>query len=118
MRPAIADRSETIRERVRHLLRRGLPLPVSLARDSTELPRARLGDDAPGRGCAACPAGRARAAQPALVDGLVGLAWAPGGRPRVVFDFTTENGRIVAIDLIADPARLGELELELLNEEG
>ena len=63
-------------------------------------------------------AGRARAARPALVDGLVGLAWAPGGRPRVVFDFTTENGRIVAIDLIADPVRLGELELELLNEEG
>jgi RNA polymerase sigma factor (sigma-70 family) len=63
-------------------------------------------------------AGRARAARPALVDGLVGLAWAPGGRPRVVFDFTTENGRIVAIELIADPARLGELELELLNEEG
>jgi RNA polymerase sigma-70 factor (ECF subfamily) len=63
-------------------------------------------------------AGRARAARPALVDGLVGLAWAPGGRPRVVFDFTTENGRIVAIDLIADPARLGELELELLNEKG
>ena len=63
-------------------------------------------------------AGRARAARPALVDGHVGLAWAPGGRPRVVFDFTTENGRIVAIDLIADPARLGELELELLNEEG
>ena len=63
-------------------------------------------------------AGRARAARPALVDGLVGLAWAPGGRPRVVFDFTTENGRIVAIDLIADPAHLGELELELLNEEG
>ena len=63
-------------------------------------------------------AGRARAARPALVDGLVGLTWAPGGRPRVVFDFTTENGRIVAIDLIADPARLGELELELLNEEG
>jgi len=63
-------------------------------------------------------AGRARAARPALVDGHVGLAWAPGGRPRVVFDFTTENGRIVAIDLIADPAHLGELELELLNEEG
>ena len=63
-------------------------------------------------------AGRARAARPALVDGHVGLAWAPGGRPRVVFDFTTENGRIVAIDLIADPAHLDELELELLNEEG
>jgi hypothetical protein len=29
-----------------------------------------------------------------------------------------ERGRIVAIDLIADPARLDEPELELLNEEG
>ena len=63
-------------------------------------------------------AGRARAAQPALVDGLVGLAWAPGGHPRVVFDFLVEDGRIVAIDLIADPTRLGELELELLREGG
>jgi RNA polymerase sigma-70 factor (ECF subfamily) len=63
-------------------------------------------------------AGRARAAQPALVDGVVGLAWAPGGRPRVVFDLVVEDGRIVAIDLIADPARLGELELELLNDGG
>jgi RNA polymerase sigma-70 factor (ECF subfamily) len=63
-------------------------------------------------------AGRARAAQPALVDGLIGLAWAPGGRPRVVLDFAIEDGRIVAIDLVADPTHLGELELELLNEGG
>jgi RNA polymerase sigma factor (sigma-70 family) len=62
--------------------------------------------------------GRARAAQPALVDGLVGLAWAPGGHARVVFDFEIADGRVVAIDLIADPARLGELELELLSEGG
>jgi RNA polymerase sigma-70 factor, ECF subfamily len=61
-------------------------------------------------------AGRARAARPALVDGLVGLAWAPGGRPRVVFDFEIEDGRVVSIDLIADPARLDEIELELLTE--
>jgi RNA polymerase sigma-70 factor, ECF subfamily len=52
------------------------------------------------------------------VDGLVGLAGAPGGRPRVVFDFLVEDGRIVAIDLIADPTCLGELELELLNDGG
>ena len=60
-------------------------------------------------------AGRARAAVPALVDGVVGLAWAPGGRPRVVFDFGIEDGRIVAIDLIAEPARLDELDLDLLS---
>jgi RNA polymerase sigma factor (sigma-70 family) len=63
-------------------------------------------------------AGRARAAQPALVDGLVGLAWAPGGHPRVVFDFALEDGRIVAIELIAEPARLAELDLEPLSEGG
>jgi RNA polymerase sigma factor (sigma-70 family) len=61
-------------------------------------------------------AGRARGARPALVDGLVGLAWAPRGRPAVVFDFEIEDGRITAIELIADPARLDDLELELLNE--
>jgi RNA polymerase sigma factor (sigma-70 family) len=63
-------------------------------------------------------AGRARAAQPALVDGLVGLAWAPGGRPRVVFDFEIEGGRIVAINLIADSDHLHDVELELLDGGG
>ena len=38
-------------------------------------------------------AGRARAAKPALVNGAAGLVWAPGGRPRVVFDFTIAAGR-------------------------
>src|SRR3989454_5455360 len=47
-------------------------------------------------------AGRAKEAQPALIDGAAGLVWAPGGRPRVVFGFTIEHGKIVAIDMIAD----------------
>ena len=59
--------------------------------------------------------GRARAAQPALVDGAVGLVWAPGGRPQVVFDLTITEGKIVAIDLIADPDRLGELDVATLD---
>src|SRR5439155_3770502 len=41
--------------------------------------------------------GRARAAQPALVDGVPGLVWATGGRPRVVFDFTITDGKIARI---------------------
>jgi RNA polymerase sigma-70 factor (ECF subfamily) len=61
-------------------------------------------------------AGRAQAAQPALVDGTVGLAWAPGGRPKAVFDFMISNGRIVAIDLILDPEVLDALDLELLAD--
>jgi RNA polymerase sigma-70 factor (ECF subfamily) len=61
--------------------------------------------------------GRAKVAQPALVDGAPGLVWARGGRPRVVFDFTITNGKIVAIDLLADPERLGQLDLVVLDDE-
>ena len=59
--------------------------------------------------------GRARAAQPALVNGAAGLVWAPGGQPRVVFTFTIARGKIVAINLIADPERLRELDVAVLN---
>jgi RNA polymerase sigma-70 factor (ECF subfamily) len=59
--------------------------------------------------------GRAQAAQPALVDGLAGAVWAPGGRPRVVFRFTVVAGLVTAIDMVADPATLDELELTLLD---
>ncbi|MEP6730014.1 MAG: sigma-70 family RNA polymerase sigma factor [bacterium] len=60
--------------------------------------------------------GHARAARLALVDGEVGLVWAPGGQPRVVFGFTIEEGIIVAVDLLADPARLSQLELTIEGE--
>ncbi|MFI6448438.1 hypothetical protein [Kitasatospora sp. NPDC050543] len=60
--------------------------------------------------------GRARAAPPALIDGAAGLVWAPGGEPRVVFGFTITDGRIVAIDLLADPEHLARLDLELLGD--
>ncbi len=59
--------------------------------------------------------GRARFAQPALVDGAVGAVWAPGGQPRVVFDFTIRHGKIVAIDLLADPEHLHQIDLEVLG---
>ncbi|MDQ4028115.1 MAG: sigma-70 family RNA polymerase sigma factor [Actinomycetota bacterium] len=60
--------------------------------------------------------GRARVARPALVNGAVGLVWAPRGRPRVAFRFTIMRGRIVGIDLVADPDRLRELDLAILND--
>jgi RNA polymerase sigma factor (sigma-70 family) len=59
--------------------------------------------------------GRAQAAQRALVNGVAGAVWATGGRPRVVFGFTTRGGKIVEIDLVADPARLRQLDLVILN---
>jgi RNA polymerase sigma factor (sigma-70 family) len=61
-------------------------------------------------------AGRARFARPALVDGVPGAVWAPGGLPRVVFAFTIRGGRIVAIDLLADPERLRRLDLAILED--
>jgi RNA polymerase sigma factor (sigma-70 family) len=59
--------------------------------------------------------GRARAARPALVDGVPGLVWTAGGRPRVVFGFGITDGRIVEIELVADPERIGRLDLTILS---
>jgi RNA polymerase sigma factor (sigma-70 family) len=59
--------------------------------------------------------GRARFARPALVDGVAGAVWAPGGQPRVVFGFTITGGTITRIDLVADPERLRRLDLAVLD---
>jgi Mycothiol maleylpyruvate isomerase N-terminal domain len=37
--------------------------------------------------------------------------WAQGGQIRVVFDFTIVGGKIVAIELIADPEHLAQLDV-------
>jgi RNA polymerase sigma factor (sigma-70 family) len=61
-------------------------------------------------------AGRARVAKPALIDGAVGAVWAPGGQPRVVFGFTITGGKIVGIEILADPERLTQLDLAILGD--
>jgi RNA polymerase sigma factor (sigma-70 family) len=60
--------------------------------------------------------GRARAARPALVNGAVGVVVAPRGRLLMVLGFTIRGGKIVNIDAIADPARLRQLDLALLDD--
>jgi RNA polymerase sigma-70 factor (ECF subfamily) len=50
-------------------------------------------------------------ARPAIVNGNAGVIVAPDGRPFAVVGFSIENGKIVEIDLIADPAKLEHLEL-------
>jgi RNA polymerase sigma-70 factor (ECF subfamily) len=77
-----------------------------------------LGSDAVVRGPAAVAgtfAGRALAARLALVDGLPGLVWAPGGRPKVVFGFAVVDDKIVAIDLLADAEDIAGMSLEMLE---
>jgi RNA polymerase sigma factor (sigma-70 family) len=59
-------------------------------------------------------AGHARGARLALVGGAVGAVWAAGGKPRVAFEFTVEDGRVRAIDLIGDPDHLAALDVALL----
>jgi len=53
----------------------------------------------------------ARLGQPALVNGAAGVVMAAGGRPFAVVGFTVRRGRIVEIDIFADPARLRRLDL-------
>ena len=50
--------------------------------------------------------GRARAAKLALVDGEFAAVWAPGGKLRGMIRFTIRDGRIVAMEAIADQERL------------
>jgi RNA polymerase sigma factor (sigma-70 family) len=49
-------------------------------------------------------------ARPALVNGAAGVVVAPRGRPYSVMGFTVRGGKIVEIDILADPARLRQLD--------
>ncbi|HEY2288778.1 MAG TPA: sigma-70 family RNA polymerase sigma factor [Streptosporangiaceae bacterium] len=63
---------------------------------------------------AAAAAARSEQSVLALVDGAVGIVFAPGGRLQVALALTSSGGRITAIDVIADPDRLVLLELAVL----
>jgi len=50
-----------------------------------------------------------------LVNGLPGgVAWSPDGSPFAVVALTVKGGKIVRIDVLADPDRLGRLDLTLV----
>ena len=55
-----------------------------------------------------------RFAQAALVDGSVGVVFAPDGKLDRVLRFTIAHGKIVQADIIAEPARLRDLDLAVL----
>jgi hypothetical protein len=59
--------------------------------------------------------GRGFGVEPGLIDGSVGLVWAPRGRPQGAFCFVLVGGRIAAINMIADPEHIRELEIALLE---
>jgi hypothetical protein len=45
-------------------------------------------------------------ARPAIVNGNAGVIVVPGKKPIAVVSFSVVGGRIVEIDLVADPAKL------------
>ncbi len=55
-------------------------------------------------------------ARPALINGAAGVIVAAHGRPLSVMAFTVTDGKIVAIDVLADPERLHELDLAALDD--
>jgi RNA polymerase sigma factor (sigma-70 family) len=73
------------------------------------------------RGAAAVASGaraasvRSRYARVALVNGTPGVVMAPRGRLTVVLAFTIPDDKISRIEVIADPARLAELDLAVLD---
>lgn len=60
--------------------------------------------------------GLARFARPILVDGAVGIVVAPRGRLRLVIRCAVRGVKIVAMDVIAEPARLQTLNLAVLGD--
>jgi RNA polymerase sigma-70 factor (ECF subfamily) len=59
---------------------------------------------------------RARHARLALVDGTVGLAVTTRGQLSTVLTFSVVRGRIVEIQILADPARLHQLDVGPLDQ--
>jgi RNA polymerase sigma-70 factor (ECF subfamily) len=58
----------------------------------------------------------AGAVQPMLVNGEVGVVWAPGGHVFRLLRFSFADGQITTADVIADPERLREFDLAVLDE--
>ena len=52
----------------------------------------------------------------ALVNGAAGVVVTVGGRPVSVMGFTVTDGKIVAIDVLADPERLRHLDRSVLDD--
>ncbi|MEU8584828.1 sigma-70 family RNA polymerase sigma factor [Streptomyces abikoensis] len=57
----------------------------------------------------------AGSSRPALVNGAAGIVSIVGGVPTAVLGFTITDGRIVEIDILADPERLSGLDLTSLD---
>jgi RNA polymerase sigma-70 factor (ECF subfamily) len=57
-----------------------------------------------------------RLVRPALVNGAAGVVVTVEGRPVSVMGFIVASGKIIAIDALGDPERLGRLALAVLDD--
>jgi RNA polymerase sigma factor (sigma-70 family) len=57
----------------------------------------------------------AQLTRPALVNGAIGVVVAPRGRLVRALRFTIANGKITEIEVIGNPARLGELDVAIVD---
>jgi RNA polymerase sigma factor (sigma-70 family) len=57
----------------------------------------------------------AQLTRPALVDGTIGVVVAPQGRLVRALRFTIANGKITELEVIGNPARLGELDVSIVD---
>ena len=57
----------------------------------------------------------AQLTRPALVNGAIGVVVAPHGRLVRALRFTIANGKIAEIEVIGNPARLGELDVSIVD---
>ena len=68
------------------------------------------------RGATAAFSRFARFVQPAVVNGTVGLVFAPGGKLSRALNFTVANGKITEVEIITDRDRLQQLDLSILDD--
>lgn len=68
------------------------------------------------RGATAAFSRFARFVQPAVVNGTVGLVFAPGGKLSRALSFTVANGKITEVEIITDRDRLQQLDLSILDD--
>ncbi len=57
----------------------------------------------------------ARFVQAALVNGAIGVVFAPNGRLTSALSFTFADGKIATVDVISDPGRIRDLEVAVLT---
>ena len=81
----------------------------------TDAAARKLGGPAELRGAAAVAEifkGRAQAARAMLIDGIMGISVAPGGKQLLLLQLTFGENGITTIEAIADPASMADAELE------